>query len=256
MNRPELSTNPADWQGAIDINAGLLDLPAGIEDADGPQMAPVALWFDFVIPTYNQYGPSCVGESWANWTEAMARRWIGPDAIPDGMQIDGTAIWKRGREMFWGGNMSGGLYLPQGFKAAQDLGIIPPDATLVEVGKDWNSINLALLASPLVQGHRIHKGWFRADRESGCIDHEPAPDNSGAHATLLIGTGIQPDRAGNPTRWRFLQNSWGARVGRYGFFTMTEAEWFEGIMTAGPFTAEIKDFRAWTGWKKYLVERG
>jgi hypothetical protein len=183
----------------------------------------------------------------------MVRRWQTPFAIPPGYQVHGESIWRSGRELFWSGNLGGGLYLPQGFAAAVDLGLLPPDARLVKVGKGWDAVNAALARSPLVQAHYTHPGWFQADTVSGCIDHEPAPDRSAAHATLLVATLERPDVSGAPTRWRVLLNSWGAQRGRFGLFTMTEAEWAEGVMADGLYTAEIPDLAAWDGWKKGLV---
>jgi len=145
--------------------------------------------------------------------------------------------------------------LNQGFFAAQDLGWIPRDATVLQVRQDWDSINAALLKTPLVQGHRIHKGWFNEDRASGCIDHAPAPDGTGAHATLLMGTLLQPDKSGVMTRFRVSLNSWGADRGRFGFFLMTEAEWYEGTMTDSPWTAEIPNIQNWLSWQKGLAAK-
>lgn len=155
--------------------------------------------------------------------------------------------------MFWQGDMSGGLYLPQGFQAAQDLGWIPSAARLVSVAQDWDSINAKLEYSPLVQGHMINAGWFRADPDSGCIDHEAPADGTGGHATLLAATLRQVDTGGNLTRWRVFLNSWGANRGRFGFFTMTEKTWLAQVMQDGPYTAEIPDFAAWDSWKKGLA---
>ena len=241
---------PGAWQGAIDIRR-LEQLPAS-----GPGTSePVDFWFPFMVPSYNQTGPSCVGHAWANWIEAFVRFHINPLGIPKGKQIDGEAIWKRGRELFWGGKMNGGLYLSQGFHAAKDLGFLPPDSKLVAVGQDWDSVNAALQTAPLVQGHVINKGWFRASTQSGCIDHEARPDRSGAHATLLMATLEQPDTAGNLIRWRVCLNSWGPDRGRFGFFTMAEETWAEQVMEDGPYTAEIPEPWNWTGYKKGLVEK-
>lgn len=241
---------PSAWQGAIDIRR-LEQLPASGTGTS----APVDFWFPFMVPSYNQSGPSCVGHSWANWIEAFLRFHVNPLSIPKGYQIDGEAIWRRGRQLFWGGNMGGGLYLSQGFHAAKDLGFLPSDAKLAKVGQDWDSVNNALQETPLVQGHIINKGWFKANTQSGCIDHEARPDRSGAHATLLMATLEQPDTAGNLTRWRVLLNSWGPDRGRFGFFTMSEETWLEQVMADGPYTAEIPDPYNWTGWKKGLVQK-
>jgi hypothetical protein len=215
----------------------------------GDDAKPFA-WYQWAIPTINQHGPSCVGQAWANWLEMMIRRYVSRTAFAPGEQIDGHAVWKRGRERFYG-NYNGGMQLPYGFEAMMDLGILPPGTLLISVNKNWNTVCKQLELTPMVQGHHIHPGWFRADHTSGLIDHEPIPSNAdGYHATLLIGTGLNEGR-----KYRVGQNSWGAGYAKDGYFVMTEEEWFEGVMTDGPYTAQLPNgWESWQGWKDHVVK--
>ena len=246
-----ITEDPLAWQGAISREVPLgapPDTPAVQE------FPPVDSWFSCMVPTYKQKGDSCVGHSWANWIEGMVRRWIDPQGIPQGFQIDGGAIWAQGRKMFFNGNMQGGLYIDQGYKAAVALGWIPKESHLVKVPQDWNSVNEFLVASPLVQGHFITKGWFNASTRSGCIDHSAPTTARGGHATLLMGTLEQRDTLGELTRWRVLMNSWGPNRGRYGFYTMADSLWMETVIDDCPYTAAIENIASWDSWKEGLVK--
>jgi len=243
--------DPLAWQGALSRSAPLGAPP------DKPvtkKYPPVSMWFSCMVPTYRQHGESCVGHSWANWIEGMVRRWIDPLGIPKDCQIDGQAIWAQGRKMFWNGNMQGGLYIDQGYKAAVALGWLPADSALVKVPQDWNTINKYLAASPMVQGHSLTQAWFNASPESGCIDYSAPKTPKGGHATLLIATLERQDTEGILTRWRVLMNSWGRNRGRYGFFTMKDKTWLDTAIADCPYTARIRDIDAWDGWKGGLIK--
>ena len=240
------SQNPHDWRGCLPSYC-----ESGIMRSALSEDAKPFAWYPWALPTINQVGPSCVGQAWANWLELMLRRYVSRTIFAPGEQIDGHAVWVRGRELFYSGRLTGGMQLPQGFAAMMDLGILPPESLLVAVNKNWNSVCRQLAISPMVQGHHIHPGWFRADRVSGLIDHEPIPAQAdGYHATLLMGTGMHGDR-----RFRVGQNSWGCDFANNGYFVMTDEEWFEGVMADGPYTVQLPEgWEKWQGWKEHVVK--
>lgn len=210
-------------------------------------------WDDYCLPTYNQDGSSCVGQSWANWLELMVRRYIDHRAIPARFQISGEAIYKRACDLFFHGDYSGGLYLDQGFHAAKELGILPSDATLQVVRNDWISMGIALDATPVVTGHMIDAGWSNPDPDNGCLDHAPKnPNQIGGHATLRIGRLYYTN-----TRFYVHQNSWGADWGWHGLFLIDEIKDQKTIMSMPCCTAKfnLQSFTHFHGWEKLLVKK-
>jgi len=250
VNGGAITEDPNAWRGAL-----VPDAPLAASSVISGDVGPVSTWFGYMLPTFNQKGDSCVGHAWANWIEAMVRRYIHPRAIPEGEQIDGRAIWKEGRRLFWGNKLNGGLHISQGFEAAVSLGWIPEGSDLVRIAQDWNSVNRALLDAPLVQGHFITPGWFDVSTESGCINHEASRKHKGGHATLLCATLEQDDDQGELTKWRVLLNSWGSGRGRYGYFTLKEEYWLETAIDDGPYMAEIEEIEAWTSWTDGLIKK-
>jgi hypothetical protein len=235
--------NPIDWQGAI-ADSKPVPVVASESTVDDGDVS----WFAECSPTYNQNGPSCVGQGWANWCELMVRRYIDPKAFKGGWQIEGEAIWRKARQMYYGGNMDGGLALNEGFLAAKELGIFPESAQSVRVANDWNTIRQALKLTPLVQGHHVHYGWDQPSTGNGCIDHAPIPtDSDGYHCTLRVAALMQ-----GITQFYSLLNSWGPSWGWKGIGVMTAAEDQEGIMRGGLLTANGFSMSEFTGWKKYL----
>lgn len=241
------------WTGAIPKLRITPDpIPASARQETGLP-APLG-WFDRIVPAINQTGDSCVGQGWANWVEAMLRNDLGRAALKIGQQIDGYAIYRRGREMFWNGTLDGGLYLPQGFAAAVDLGILPADSQLVDVnaecGDDLFAICRRLAKTPLVQAHKVHPGWYRPNRQNGCIDHTPDADleSTGGHCTLRVGFLVQDE-----TPYWALLNSWG-QWGWHGVGLMTVEEDLEGWLYDGPYTVDLP--ARWYmdgGWRKYIT---
>lgn len=234
------------WNGC-NLGEGVIDLKSAMTPEDVP---PPFGWQNWAVPTINQNGPSCCGQAWANWMEMMVRRYIGMDALKEGEEIDGYAIWKRAREMFYNGSLAGGLSLNEGFEAMLDMGILPPGSMLVDIAPLTDAICLALQETPLVQGHIVHSGWYDPNPENGCIDHtgHPGPGDGG-HATCLIGHTIQKGRI-----YFVSQNSWGKDYGMAGYFTMSEDEWFEGYIGQGPCTASMPDgWEKWDGWRKFVT---
>jgi len=241
------------WNGCIPRGSVSARHYAG--SSAGPACILLPEWYDYALPTLNQNGSSCVGHAWANWLEMMIRRYIGSSAIPAGMQIDGEAIYARARELWWVPVKGGGIYLEQGFGAMLEMGIIRPESRLMHVGASRNEVASALQRTPLVQAHQVHDGWFHANPTSGLIDHRPAPEPGDEyHATVLITLGITP---GYHVPYRVSQNSWGKDYARFGYFAMTEHEWFEGFCADGLLTADMPtEWISWDGWKKWLIPGG
>lgn len=220
-------------------------------------------WLDTVVPTYNQQLPSCVGHATANWIECMLRRTHGASILSRGQQIDGDMIYARGREMFFAERTDGGgLQLRQGFDAAIDLGILPPDSVVHSIPPDLASMRDALDTSPLVQGHVVSKDWQYASFDNGALPgRTKANILEGAHATCLIGLW---DREGN-VMLPFL-NSWGAGWGWNGIGQMTWGQWQDGIRWMinpeddimrgdGPYTADLgPTWKDWIGWRKAVIK--
>lgn len=246
---PRSAFNPANWQGALpDPFHGeasqVFETNSPFEDI------PLYCWFRYCLPTFNQKGPSCVGQGWANWLELMIRRYISPQAFRLGEQISGEMIHAKGRDMFWNGDQDGGLLLPQGFEAMKALGLIPDGSKLFAIKPDWRSRAAVLAVTPLVQGHHVHAGWADPDPKSGCIDHAPVPtDADGYHCTLQIGQLVQEE-----TKYNVSQNSWGPDWAWHGLFLMTEAEDKATRMPDGPYTIVLPDgWRSFDGWRKGVV---
>jgi len=212
------------------------------------------VWFEYCVPTYEQDGASCVGHAWANWLELAVRRYQSREALLYGEQIDGARIWRRGRELFWRGDLSDGLYVHQGFHAMLDLGLLPPAARLRQVAPDWASVCAAMAAAPLVQAHRVHQGWQAPNRINGCLDHRyyPAAD-AGCHCTLRVGCLVQRER-----RFYASLNSWGPGWGWNGLFVMDEAEDAEGLLPESLYTVDLPAgwARHWIGWRRAIVRKG
>lgn len=243
MRRRKRKFSPFDWQGAIaDPKPGpVATIESPVDDED-------VSWFGECSPTYNQNGPSCVGQGWANWCELMVRRYIDPKAFKGGWQIEGEAIWRKARQMYYGGDLSGGLALNEGFLAAKELGIFPDTAQSVRVANDWITIRQALKLTPLVQGHHVHYGWDQPSSVNGCIDHSPIPaDSDGYHCTLRIGAIKQL----NGSYYPFL-NSWSSSWGWKGIGMMNVEEDQEGIMRGGLLTANGFSMDKFTGWTKFM----
>lgn len=206
-------------------------------------------WAKSVSSSVQQVGPSCCGYAWGNWMSMMLRK--AGCGLGDDERIDGYAIWRKGREMFWGGG-NGGLYLSQGFLAAQELGIIPKEAKLVEVSNDPVSISHALMSTPIIVGSILDEGWDEPSLENGCLDHREDIDvGDGAHATVMIGIMEQKGQI-----FYLSLNSWG-EWGWHGMFVATEQRTSDMMMLDGPYAVEMpKGWESDKGWKKHIVKVG
>lgn len=211
---------------------------------------PISAWTKYAIPTYNQRFPSCVGHATANWFEMMLRFKLGRKAIPAGKQIDGDAIWRKARKMFWSREPleDGGLLMDQGFRAAIELGILPPNSGVMQVRMDVGMLSRMLHTEPVLQGTGVHRNWSAASRQNGQIPFD-LPDPNAGHATCIVGVIMQD---GEP--YVLFQNSWGADWGYKGYGLMRADQWEQSLL--GPLTVckLPDDYGDWTGWKNYLID--
>jgi hypothetical protein len=231
----------------------------GVVPSRGPRQlcnfhAPIVRafeWYDFAVPTYNQEYPSCVGHATANWIELMLRRFVGKDVLAAGEQVDGDAIWRRGREMFWNGTLDGGLLMDQGFAAAIDLGILPAKSQVLKVAANLGVVSQQLAKTPVLQGTAVHRGWSDPDPESGEISFDLPNPNAG-HATCIVA--LVDQKGGNQIGSAF-QNSWGKDWGRFGYGILREDQWLQCLLD-DPVTCLLPD--GWTsfdGWRRFVIQR-
>lgn len=242
-----MSFDPKIWQGCIPMETDRR--PLGIASLENDIMVPGHGWHRWIIPTHAQDWPSCAGDTMANVKETMLR-WKAGDVIPKGFGIDGYKIWKHGRQIYYGGNLDGGLSLFQAFIAAIELGIFSPLSEFVEVAPEWKAIANALADSVLAAGSQVHAGW-QNPADNGCIDHRPrAQGQNRGHAWTVIGNEFKD------TGGCFLHglNTWGQEWGDEGRFVMTIEEFLEGHIS-GP--VAIREPEGWEhdeGWKKWTTE--
>ena len=221
-------------------------IPASAEAAPVPVVSEYE-WYPHAIPTYSQKFPSCVGHATANWLEMMLRRELGDSILGKGEQIDGDAIWKRGREMFHGGSLDGGLLMPQGFLAAIDLGILPPGATVVTLAPSVAAVAKRLSTSPVLQGTAVHEGWNEPDPSNGQIPLL-LPNPFAGHATCIVSVTKQGDNSFLP-----FQNSWGAGWGRFGYGMLRDDQWLQCLID-DPVSCDLgRPLAAWDAWRKYVT---
>ena len=192
-------------------------------------------WYCYLVPTYSQKFQSCVGHGWANWLECIVRRYIGREAIPFGMQLDGDQIWRYARNAWWKGDMNGGIYVTQGIQAMLALGWLPSDATQREVPSAFDAWNEALAETPLVQGHRVTDDWISPSKENGCLTAMYGQtEMTGGHCTLGVAAAWQDDQP-----YRALLNSWGSAWGYHGIGLMTDGMWLETALDDVTYTVDI-----------------
>lgn len=224
-----------------------LAAPSYLASADVTDIPYTTEWCHHIIPTYDQGAlGSCVGHATSNWIEAMVRKHVGRDSFQPGEQINSEAVYARGREMFWRGQgLDGGLYLHQGFYAAIDLGLLPPETKVETVPMDFKSVARALVDQPLVMGQMIDRGWYKADTNSGYITN--APGRLGGHAILMIGVTRQ-----KLMNYVILQNSWGRNWGWHGNGMMDQKNYLERQYVNCVYAKLPKGWIKHGGWKNFI----
>lgn len=213
-----------------------------------------AEWYDFALPTYNQEYPSCVGHATANWLEMMLRRYVARDVISTDEQIDGDAIWRKGRQLFWGGTLDGGLLVDQGFLAAVALGMLPQQAMPLRIASTVAAVSQELLQSPVIQGTAVHDGWSFPSPENGAVPFQ-LPDPFAGHATCIVAVGrAESDEDALKYAVPF-QNSWGSEWGRFGYGQLRDDQWKQCLMD-DPVTCRLPEgWEKWRGWERFVIRR-
>jgi len=214
--------------------------------------SPYSAWTNHTIVTDNQHNlPACAGFATANWIECVIRREIGHNAIRPREQIDGEAIWRKARQMFWSHEPvdAGGLFMDQGFRAAIELGILPRDTEVVASRMSVSTLAAELRKTPVLQGTSVSNGWTNPSRENGQIP-DVLPDPNGGHATCIIGVLRQED-----TDYVLFQNSWGPSWGMGGYGLLTAQQW-EQCLISPLTTARLPwDFVNHDGWRDFIVRK-
>lgn len=224
------------------------------KDADGKERR-------WLLPTYNQVGDSCAAEAFCNAYEALLRRYVRPELIgrvvssslgrPDApWQLAGSVLWHKCRESYWNDpHGRGGLFGFQPIKMAETLGWAPPGTRWRDVDPSWKSVCHELREQVLLQAHRVDPGWFRADRQSGLIDHSYIPPLVGnGHMTLLVGTFVHGGKKN-----RASLGSWGRDYGHDGIFVMTDAKWRCNYL-GDLYALVLPDgWEEWEGWGRGLI---
>jgi hypothetical protein len=212
-------------------------------------VSPYSAWTRYAIPTYNQNFPSCVGHATANWFEMMLRRHVGRDVLKPGQQLDGDAIWRKARAMFYPREKveSGGLLMDHGFRAAIALGLLPPDSGVMCVHMDVGMISRMLRTEPVLQGTAVHAGWQHPSPESGQIPFK-MPDPKAGHATCIVGV-LEQD--GEP--YVLFQNSWGKSWGMGGYGLLRADQWEQCLLGPVAVCKLPDNWIAWNGWRDFLI---
>jgi hypothetical protein len=156
--------------------------------------------------------PSCVGHATANWFEMMLRRHVGRDVLKPGEQLDGDAIWRKARALFYPPREGGVGWAIDGPRVPGRPRARPPCPRvrgLCAVHMDVGMISRMLRTEPVLQGTAVHAGWQHPSPESGQIPFK-MPDPKAGHATCIVGV-LEQD--GEP--YVLFQNSWGANPGAW-----------------------------------------
>ena len=182
-------------------------------------------WYTETVPTDAQELPSCVGRAVAQLLMILRRRKEGRKAITKATMIDGDKIWKRAREMFYGGDMNGGLLLHEGVAAAENLGYLKAGSYRVfRPRNDLAEIDRYLSISPLLQGTATWPAWDMPSTQNGQIDRG-RPDWNAGHATLIVDV-----QKRNGRYYNIFANSWGPKWGRHGYGLLTETAYRHAVL--------------------------
>jgi hypothetical protein len=212
-------------------------------------VSPYSAWTRYAIPTYSQAYPSCVGHATANWFEMMLRRHVGRDVLKPGEQLDGDAIWRKARTLFYPREKveSGGLLMDHGFKAALALGILPPGSGIMTVHMDVGMVSRMLRTEPVLQGTAVHKGWQSPNPANGQIPFD-LPHPQAGHATCIVEV-LEQD--GEP--YVLFQNSWGASWGIGGYGLLRADQWEQSLLGPVAVCKLPDDWTSWSGWRDYVI---
>lgn len=238
-----------------DFVAGVIPTPLELRAGDLPEWAeapPLATgsnndWFDETVATSAQKQPSCVGRATAQLLMMVIRRQYGRDAIPRGYLINGDAIWASRRKRKYGGDMSGGLQVPEGLQEAVEMGML--DGVRYGIAR-FNPtpgyLDKMLRHMPVIVGVGTHNGWGKASRANGQIPFD-LPNPHLGHAIVV---GDVQARSGET----YIRgpNSWGLDWGMNGAWCMTDGQFAQALISDGV-TLYLPDGIG-MAWKKFLEE--
>lgn len=148
-------------------------------------------------------------------------------------QIDSRRIWAHARELYYGGDMTGGLQMEDGFNAEKMLGWLPSTAKLVRVPTDPGELAHQLTKTPICQGTATHDGWGEPSKLNGQIPLHYLPNPYAGHFTVIVGALAQAK-----SNFITFQNSWGMTWGRFGYGTLRWDQWLQMLLD-DPMTAEV-----------------
>lgn len=222
----------------------------GRENLNATQLFSLS-WHKNLTVADNQQEGSCIGRGFAARLEMDILAVLG-----ESWQLDAYAVWERGRQMYYRGDLNGGLSLMQGLNAILDLGIINGDSS------SWQGIPLyaqaihrALQQAALIQAHTAHDGWDpdRLDPDNGAVDESEAfTYGSNGHCTLGIGWNWHN---GVPLIPSF--NSWDYGYGQHGVFCMTWQHWLATALDNPILLLVDPDWwRTSKVWRKFIIAPG
>jgi hypothetical protein len=217
--------------------------------SDAP-VEPYSAWTRHAVPTYSQRFPSCVGHATANWIEMRLRRIHGKNILKPGEQIDGDAIWAKARRMFYPTQKveAGGLLMDHGFRAAIELGLLPPGSGVMGIRMGVGFLSRMLRDQPVLQGTGVHKGWERPDPRNGQIP-VLLPDPNAGHATCIVGV---LEQKGEP--YVLFQNSWGREWGMGGYGLMRSDQWAQSLLGPLAVCKLPDDVSKWDSWRDFVIK--
>lgn len=162
----------------------------------------------YMLPSDNQGNlPACGGYMMANWIEWLMNK--SGRYISEGYQVDGDAIWRHAREMFWK-NLSGGLYMPQAFLAAVDMGFLVGEYKIISVSE----VMKLLPTRPVCVMLSITDNWYSPKKQNGFI--KEGGKLVGNHFVTMVGATIQ-----DGVEYVHFLNSWGYKWGFNGIATLS-----------------------------------
>ena len=160
-------------------------------------------WHEHLSPVVDEQDkPSCVGWGMANVIEIMTHMQTGGR-----IRLDGRAIWEKGRELFYGGDQSGGLALFHGVRAAVLLGMVPANTSYSTIPLEVGALVHALEHGPLLCANTAHPGWSDLHSSNDAVDESRSftPGTNG-HCTCMYALDTH-----NGVRMFRMENSWGGR---------------------------------------------